>query len=50
MYEICLNLIIKTPKQGHRRCSYVLIVNFEQISYFFLVFFTVDFEHVFAYW
>ena len=43
--EICSELTKKT-----RRRSGVFIVNFERISYLFLVFFFVDFEHVNVNW
>ena len=35
--EICLKLTIKTPEWHQWRCSGVFIVNFEYISYLFLV-------------
>ena len=38
-YEIYSNLIIKTPERRHWRRSDVFIVNFEQISNLFLVFY-----------
>ena len=36
--EICSNLIIKTLERCHWRRSGVFMVNFENISHFFLVF------------
>ena len=36
--QICSKLTIKTPERGHWRRSSVFAVNFEHISYFFLVF------------
>ena len=36
--DICSKLTIKTPEQRHWRRSDVFIVNFERISYLFLLF------------
>ena len=37
-YDICSKLTIKTPERRHWRRSGVFIVNFEHISYLFLMF------------
>ena len=47
--KICPKLEIKTPEQRHCRRSGVFIVNFEHISYLFLVS-IVDFEQVNVSW
>ena len=45
-YEICSKLAIKSPERIDWRRSGVVIVNFEDISYFFTSVSIVDFEEV----